>query len=112
MEGNLNLQTRLLKSAEALILIGSAYYLYSLISHLDHPVDLIAIFYKMTSPDQLGLSAALGPVALVFIASIVFMKIWPKADAVASALTGFGGRALNAMRRKIAEWKSPNKRDI
>ena len=97
MEKNLSLQTHLLKSAEALILIGSTYYLYSLISHLDHPADLIAIFDKMTSS---GLTSSLGPVALVFIASIIFMNIWPKAGAKSSAIIGRGRCALNAIRKK------------
>ncbi len=74
-------QTRLLKSAEALILIGSTYYLFSLFGHFGHPTELLEAASSMSRQSLPSLSLLATAVFLTFVLSVLFMRLWPRVDA-------------------------------
>lgn len=75
--------TGLLKSAEALILIGSAYYLFSLMSKFVHASTIVDFFRSVTLHELPNLAVTFVAMLATFVLSVLFMKLlWPKTDQV------------------------------
>jgi hypothetical protein len=73
--------TGLLKRAEALILIGSAYYLFSLMSKFVHPSGVVDFVRSVSLRDLPGVAATFAAMLVTFVVSILFMKLlWPQTD--------------------------------